>query len=1202
MLRWLTYKVCLFALLAFTCGVSFAQRDLGTVTGTVLDAQGAAIANAKVTITNDETSVSSDTVTTDTGSYSRPALNPGTYTVTVEAAGFQRAQQKSVLLTPGEIATVNITLQVGNTSQTVEVTATAPLLQTESPAIGTNLNAAQLSQAPLGGQRTFTFLARLSPGVVPAEQGARDSLGGGFSANGVRSTGENNFLLNGIDNNVNVIDFINQTAFVIGPSVEAIGDMQVITNGASAEYGRAAGGIVDISLKSGTNEVHGVLFEVLQNTVLDANRWENNVAGTPRNPFKQNQFGGAAGAPIIKNKLFIFGDYQGTRIATAGGSIQNLGYGGFFTVPTPAMVNGDFSSLLGPAIGTAPSTSGGTQTVYQNELFNPNSTVCLSGCVGNTLTAQAGVTPVYARDPYSVGGKLNQVPVTQMDPVARRLASLYPAPNQKVLTGQYPQNDYYTVTPGALNTDQGDGRVDYHYNDANSIFGTISWSDTSKSSVQPFPSFLDGGNFNGTSEVDLGRNAMISWTHTFSPTMVNEARVGFSRLVTARTQANANTDAYKAVGIGGYDPTTTLNGGIPQTQFLKGTTSNQTYSQIGANDWLPTKEYNNEWDLIENLSITKGSHSLKFGGEFRQLHFPFFQVPYPHGEMNYSSTETSYPSLTGANLSASTGDPFASFMLGAIDNGQISTTNFISSTKQGYAAYAQDTWKVTPKLTLNLGVRYELFSPIGEQFARQSTFNIDNVTLDIPKGPNQDAPLPPNFNAPATINGVTFPALFTTPINVSRGKVGPYLIPWDKLDIGPRLGFAYNIVPKTVIRGFYGIFYGGEENQGGNPNRGESAPFNQSPQLNRPAGTSLFQPDPLFANGNATGALTVGYPVNVFNGFPVSSLQFRSIAQDFRNPMVQEWNFAVQEQLPGQMALELGYLGNHQSHQLLQPDPNACPTVFTSNSSISCNSLRLYPDIGSIQGTASFGVGNYNAMTASLQKRLTSGLQIQTSYTYGHALANSGTTLSGSSGLYNLNGVNFNESYTTASWDIRHNFTTVFNYEIPFGRGKQYGANLNRAVQSLLGNWQVNGVLSLRTGQPFTLRSTGCKVVAEDSNACGPQLASGSPNQAPSGGRSPNLWFDTSVFSPIGTQVGQGNVGLQTNVGPPTRTLDFSVFKDFPFTERLRLQLRAEGTNIANTPQFNAPDGNQQDGNFGRVTATQAGSERHIQFQLRLQF
>src|SRR5205085_8435781 len=217
---------------------------------------------------------------------------------------------------------------IGEVTQSVEVTADAPLLQTESTIVGANINSKQVSELPLGGQRTFSFLARLSPGVLPNEAGARDAVGGGFSANGVRSNGQNNFLLNGVDNNVNVIDFLNQTAFVIGPSVEAIGEMQILTSGYNAEYGRGAGGVVNVNLKSGTNEVHGVLFEILQNDKLDANRWEFNKAGSVRGPFKQNQFGGAMGAPIIKNKLFIFGDYQGTRIRSSGGSIQNLGYGG----------------------------------------------------------------------------------------------------------------------------------------------------------------------------------------------------------------------------------------------------------------------------------------------------------------------------------------------------------------------------------------------------------------------------------------------------------------------------------------------------------------------------------------------------------------------------------------------------------------------------------------------------------------------------------------------------------------------------------------------------------------------------------------------------------------------------------------------------------------------------------------------------------
>ncbi len=260
----------------------------------------------------------------------------------------------------------------------------------------------------------------------------------------------------------------------------------------------------------------------------------------------------------------------------------------------------------------------------------------------------------------------------------------------------------------------------------------------------------------------------------------------------------------------------------------------------------------------------------------------------------------------------------------------------------------------------------------------------------------------------------------------------------------------------------------------------------------------------------------------------------------------------------------------------------------------------LYPDLGGVSGTATFGFGNYEAMTASLTKRMSNGLQLQASYTYGHALANTGTTLSGATGFYNVDNANQNLSYSSAAWDIRHNFVANFNYEIPFGHGKQYGANLNKVVDIALGNWQVNGILSLRTGQPYTLDSSGCEVV---NGGCGPELITGSANAAPPGGRNPNEWFNIANFGPIGSQgLSEGNVGLQTNTGPPTRTLDFSIFKDFPFTERVKMQFRAEGTNVANTPQFNTPSNSQSSGNFGQITGTQAGSERHIQFQLRLQF
>jgi hypothetical protein len=315
--------------------------------------------------------------------------------------------------------------------------------------------------------------------------------------------------------------------------------------------------------------------------------------------------------------------------------------------------------------------------------------------------------------------------------------------------------------------------------------------------------------------------------------------------------------------------------------------------------------------------------------------------------------------------------------------------------------------------------------------------------------------------------------------------------------------------------------------------------------------------------------------------------------------MVHKWNVAIQHQLPADMALEVGYVGNHSAHQLYQPDPNACPNVPTTNSNLTCEDFRPVPYIGGVSGTATFGIGNYQGLTTKLEKRYSAGLQFVASYTYGHALADTGTTLSGSAGFYQRDNTNIRTSYSSAAWDIRHNFTLGFNYDIPFGRGKQYGSNMNAVLNALAGNWHLNGIATFHTGNPFTLRANGCIGVWA---GCSPDLVSGTDaNAAPSGGRRPAEWFNTAnVTAP--TPLTEGSLGLQTNYSPPTRSVDLSIFKDFPFTERWRLQFRAESFNLANTPQFDTPDNTLGNSTFGQVTATQVGTERHIQFALRLLF
>jgi hypothetical protein len=1173
-------------LLVLSTACAFAQRDLSTVAGTVTDTSGGIVVNAVVKITEQSTGVVSETITNGSGEFVRPALKPSVYTISVSAPGFKKAEQRDVVLTAGERTGINITLTVGDVGQTVEVEASAPLLQTESTQVGAGLDSKTLMDIPLGGQRNLAYLARLSPGVVPAENGARDAANGGFSANGVRSNGQNNFLLNGVDNNINTIDFLNQTAYAIGPSVEAVGEMTIITNGYNAEYGRAAGGVVNVNLKSGTNSLHGSLFEILQNKALDANRWENNWAGAPRGPFAQNQFGATAGGPILKNKLFMFGDYQGTRIADSGGSVQNLGYSGFTTIPTAAMKKGDFSSELGPVIGTDPVTG---SSIGQGVIYDPKSS-----------QYNASGVPV-SRTPFPG----NMIPQSQWDPAFAKILSLYPATNQPIKTGTFPTNDFYYVTPGKQITDQGDGRVDYRISQKDSLFGSLSWSNTPKTDGVLFPGALDGSPFNGAAETDLARNAQMSYTRVWSPALISETRVGFTRLVTSRLGANPGTDLFAQFGIGGYNPTTATanNGGLPQIGFSNG------YQQTGANDWIPTKEYNNVWDFIQNVALTKGKHGLKFGAEYRPIKFPFFQVPDPHGNIGYNQNETAFPLTSkgsaGAAINTVTGDPIASALLGQLDSGNISTTNFVSSQKSAWAWYAQDDWRVNSKLTINLGLRYELWSPIDERFGRQANFDLQSLTLYIPSGPNQNAALPPNFAA-------AFPT-----INVSRGQVPSTLIPWDKYDFGPRLGIAYQVMPKTVIRVGFGIFYGGEENQGGSPNRGEGVPFNETVNLTRSNGVSSFvgvsMPQCTGCNYFPSG-LTGGYPTNVFTlPAPVS---FRGVQADFRNPMVQKWNIVIQRELPGQMALEIGYEGNHQSHQVILWNSDPATNIGTTNSAITSDTQReiLPPPncpacalIGNgLSMTSSFGYGNYAAMSTKVEKRLHKGLQFLAAYVWSHAMANSGTPLSGASGLGTPDPTNFASEYSSASWDIRHSFTNAFLYDIPFGRGKSLGTGMNPLADKIIGNWHVNGILTLRTGQPYTLRYNGCQGVW---GACRPDAITGmDPNAAPPGGRNPNEWFNISNVAVPAALTG-GNLGLQSQTAPPTRTLDFSVFKDFVIKENWKVQFRAESFNLANTPQFTAPDNNLQDakalggnGNFGKITSTFPGTERHLQFSLRLQF
>lgn len=1157
--RWnvarLIFLAAMFVLLS---SAVFAQRDLGTITGTVTDSSGGAVPGATITITELATGQIYKLDTAAGGDYTRPALPPGTYTVTAIAPGFQGASQQNVVVTAGGRVGIDLTLQVGSVSQAVAVNAEAPLVQTESTELGAHLDSKAVTDLPLGGQRVFTYLARLSPGVVPGESG-RDANTGGMSVDGVRSLGQNNYLLNGVDNNVNVIDFLNGASFVIGPPPEAIGELQVLTSGYNAEYGRAAGGVINVNLRSGTNQLHGGLWEVFQNEALNANSWQNNNVGAPKPIFRQNQFGAAAGGPIIKNKLFVFGDYQGTRIS-------DVNRAGFITIPTQAEIHGNFSRLLGARIGTDALGN----PILQGQIYDPRS--------NQTIGGQLYRTPFPG----------NIIPANRFDAAAAKMLALWPAPNQAVSATGYPQNDEFFSSPGKNTTDSGDLRVDFRLSEKNSFYGSLSVNDNTTASKQVFAQGLGSAGFTGgDTQATQTKNFQVGYTRVWSPNIVSESRVGITRLATSIIGPDGSAgDLFKSFGVAGFDPTNdvALNGGLPGINVRDGTP----YQSFGAGGYQPMTMHSNVIDLIQNVAVSKGAHSFKFGAELRLVQYPFVQVSDPHGDFNVTRNSTAYPS--GA-LSNSTGDPIASFLLGIVDTGTISTTNESKSAKRTWGFYAQDDWKVNRRLTVTLGLRYELFSPTYATDGRQSNFDFTTATLYIPPGPDQNAPLPPNF-------ATSYPN-----VTVSRGQVSKYMFPWDKTDIGPRIGFAYKLQEKTVVRAGFGIFYGGEENLGGDGNLGLSPPFNTTINLTNTAGTFGINPF-------LSGGFSAGFPTNVFN--LAAPVVFTGIASNFRSPAVQKWNLAVQRELPGAIALEVAYVGNHQIHQIALDTANACPNSG-SPAAIKdpigyCNANRPVANIGPGRVTNTNAVGSYNALTVKAEKRLSQGLEFISAYTWSHAISDACTPLTfpngcsgpGTGGPFyrgSPDPLNQRSGYANALWDIRHNFTTGFTYELPVGVGRMMGSNMNAIENALIGGWAFGGIVTIRTGVPLTLSYGGCQGMWA---ICLPDVVKGQDaNAAPSGGRSAAKWFNTAAVVAAAPGTG-GDSGTFNISAPGNSTFDASLFKTFRFNERFNMEFRTEAFNLFNKTQLGQPDMNLQDSSFGSIT--QSTGERHIQFSLRLHF
>jgi hypothetical protein len=758
-----------------------------------------------------------------------------------------------------------------------------------------------------------------------------------------------------------------------------------------------------------------------------------------------------------------------------------------------------------------------------------------------------------------------------INPVAASLAALYPMPTPNFSTG----GNNYLVDP-KKSTDQNnfDVRVDHRFSDRDSFFVRVSYEDQPIFTPGPFTNELDGGGFTAGQQDNSYRSVALSEIYQFSPTLINEFRFGYNRIDSHRLQANANTDVSGQLGLLGV-PFEPNFGGLPSICFAS-------VACIGSSDFLPSIEKQNSFVLNDNVSWIRGRHSLKFGTEIRKEQFTIFQISSPRGDMTFGPDFTDNPALPfNADGSTAGGNDFASFLLGIPDSANLASLRSVDYHRNTFAFYGQDDIQVNSRLTLNLGLRYELFMPVTEGNNEMASFDFNTDSLIVPSG--QNTALTPTIASflPIQRNG------------------SPGLIPPDYKDVAPRLGWAYKITSKLVLRGGYGIFYGGQENGPYSfPSPGFNPPFFKQQAFSSPCG-SPSSPDANPADaGNCAIGLKTGPPVDTSlminnfwtQGYPATALSdpnnplLYSISPNLRTPLMQQWHLGVQYQLPGQTILEVGYAGSHGLH--LYGFYNGNQATPSPDSSAPLAPRRPFPAVdGTIAVLRSNTISNYNSLQTHLEKRLGHGLEFDVSYTYSHALDDASSASLGS-----LNNGDFRDQrnplleYGNSDFDVRHHVVIAYAYALPFGNGKRFAGNASGILNQIVANWQLAGITSASSGNWFTVSDP---FVNSSNTDCGGTVAFncsrpnviGNPNGKPCVA---GTFYNTCAFSSDLVQGTFGNENRNVVRGPGYQDWDISVFKNFPIREQMRFEFRADFFNIWNHTNFlTGPTGS--DGQFEPV-------------------
>ncbi|MBI3680103.1 MAG: TonB-dependent receptor [Acidobacteria bacterium] len=1124
------------ALCSLTLAVSlWSQTFTGRILGTIKDSSGAAVPQASVTLINEATNARAEIRSDENGYYVAPSLPPGKYRVEATAAGFRKSVREGVVLNVQQQAQVDLSLTVGEVTESIVVTGEAPVLETTTSSLGKVVDNRRIIDLPLNTRNVYSLIF-LTPGVAGSIGNNYNSMS--YSVNGARATMMDT-IIDGVTASFPTVNGF--TGISVFPSVDAIAEFKVQGSNYSAEFGRSLGSVLNVVFKSGANTLHGSAYEFLRNSVLDANNFFDNRRGAALASFQRSQFGGTLNGPIRKDKTFYMLSYEGLRER----SFSNR----TFTVPTRLQRQGDFSRTL-------------ANNGRLIQIFDP-------------FTTRASGS-AFIRDPLPG----NAVPASRFDSVAVNTMKYYPLSNTPGDPGTE-TNNYSQSGSRGIDIDQFDVRIDHNITDRQKFFARYSHRKTLDAPPITFPSeiAIAEGRVNQENRV---RGAVADYTNTLSNNTILSVRLGFARTLFV----------FDNQGLG-FLPSSL---GLPKD--VDAVVDRQMFPAVGVGGQVGLGGSDHRWNAfmsytgLANVTRTSGKHTLKAGFEGRLIRVNVWEARNA-GSFGFNAGFTQGPNPSQASANAGYG--FASFLFGAGAPGNVLIQGWKNVASQSFylAGYFQDDWRLTPRLTLNLGLRYDVDTPRTDRYNRMNWFD--------PFAPSPLAGKVPGF--PNLSGGVRF-------VGVDGNPRTQYRI--DRNNWAPRVGLAWQATRKTVIRTAYGHIFG-PSNQAA---QGTVGPFGF--RVEYPWVTSLdgITPYNLFRNPYPQG---FRQPPGAAEGLLTQAgANLQAVLQDTLTPWAMQWNFTVQRELPGTILLETAYVGarglqlsragesglslNQLPASALALGPRLNDLVDNPFYNIVNNGvlvgprvargqlLRPYPQFTDIIPLYSSGSSSsYHSLQVTISKRFSHGLQFEGSYTWSKNIDN---------GMNHQNSYDLRSSRSLADIDLAHRFIISYIYELPFGRGKRYGGNLRPVANLLFGNWQLNGITAFQTGTPLGISAN---------NTAGLFNPTTLPNN---NGRSGKLsgpvherlsaYFDKSVFSqPAAFTFGNMSPRVADIRNDGIRNWDLSVFKDFALRERLRMQFRAEFLNAFNTPRFGSPTTGVTSSSFGLISS-QANAPRQIQFSLKL--